>query len=119
MENIYPQSANQSCFECVLEHILSHLTQRKQGGTVVCRKKCQSPGNIDCAKVEKREFLSHSLSCTAACKQRLGKMTLFQKDSFSSFYTFSLLLCLPFHMLFGLPKHISSSFSSAVLFYPY
>lgn len=45
MENSYPQTANQSCFECVLEYILSRLTQRNQGGTALCRKKLPSPGN--------------------------------------------------------------------------
>lgn len=56
MENSCPQAANQSYSECVLEYILTNLTQRNQGGTALCRKKPPSPGNIDCAQGERVSF---------------------------------------------------------------
>lgn len=50
----------------------------------------------------------------AGCKKFIGKM-LFQKDLFSSTYTFYLLFHLAFHMLCWLPKHIAASFSAVLL----
>jgi len=116
MENSSPQAANRSGCECVLQYVLSLLTQRNQGGTALCRKKSPSPGDMDCAKVGREVSLSF-------CHLHCSLQTIYWKnDSFSktccrpfipSICSFNLL----FHMLCCLPKHIASSSSSSAVFF--
>lgn len=85
MENSCPQAANQSYSECVLEYILTNLTQRNQGGTALCRKKPPSPGNIDCAQVERVSFSLIPPVALQLANNFLEKWCFFKKTCSYSF----------------------------------